>query len=235
MKLGKAFRQILIVVGASLSLAINAFAQASNEPDVRGGYYLCPNGLGLPVEFWSKNYGNTAQMAHKDTWKQIKNIEGKLIVDWSLPRNRSDDARQQAKRLMEGKVPTDSYALKRTKANWHVRHWDDIHKVRNSILYIIHTYEFVNSQGRKIRLSPGRFESVVEDNNGVLVDASVKLSMSSLKCSGDFIVVRLVDQLEPDSMRNKYGEKLPSPTMFLIRELSFKAHTFPSRALEYSF
>ena len=218
MKLEKALKQVLIVAGASLSLGFNSFAQSSNEPRIRGDYFVCPNGKVLPREYWSTKRDNT-QLAHGKIWDSSVDIDGEIVVDSSYYPN-ADEIGRQLNKIFDGKGPPASYSLKEVKKNFTGQiDW---------IIYI-NTYKLASSDGKvvSIRLNePAKSGTIKRSNGDVISFGRGEFYKSSLKCSGDFMVVRLIDYLGA-SHHNEYGEILPLHIYF-VRELTFRTLPPPS-------
>ena len=233
MKFKIVIQKSVITAGVLTALTFNASTQASNEPPIRGNYYVCPNGKTLPTRLWGT--GAYSPMKNRDVWKRIVNIHGEIIVGKSPNSYPASELKRLMKKIMSGiNVPT-SYKLIETKPDFDVRYG----KTNRDYDMRYHTYEFANPEGKRLSLSMDRgFSAVIKDNNGKILKTDSFFNMdealSSMKCSEDSIVIRQVANFKLKKITNQYGESVKLPLMFMIREVTLKTST-PSSQNEYSF
>lgn len=225
---------VAVLASIATGAMLNAPVHASNEPTIRGNYYVCPDGKTLPTNLWSR--GGYSPLGSREVWNRIVSIGGEIIIGKSPDSYPKGEIKRLAQRIMAGiDVPT-SYRLQRTKPDYDVRYGNT-----NSTTYEMryHTYDFANSEGKRMSLSMDRgFDAVIKDNNGKILKTDNFFDMNdgltTMSCKANSIVVRQVADFKLEKITNQYGEEVPLPLMFMIREVTLKTSA-PSSQNEYSF
>ena len=224
-----------ILVSIATGAMSNAPAHASNEPTIRGNYYVCPDGKTLRTNLWGG--GSYSPMFDRRVWNRIASVTGEIIIGKSPDSYPESELKRLMQRIMAGiNVPT-SYRIQRIKPDYDVRYGKTKGNSRDAMRY--HTYEFTNSEGKRMSLSMDKgFNAVIKDNSGKILKTdsfyNMDSGLSTMRCKANSIVVRQVANFKLQAITNQYGERVSLPLMFMIREVTLKTSA-PSSQNEYSF
>ena len=234
------FIPLLMVLGCSFSVNSSAYALIEPRPPVlRGNYWVCPGGKGVSTSVWRRPVpdlrvnSDPQALSYPSLWRNLEDIRGVVIVGKTVPNYTADEFGKLKARILDGiKIPSTAYKLKRTKPFFSVKRGkQDPRGVTHRMSS--HTYELSNAAGKNISITLTFYldsvdGAMLQDDNGKIFSITQPFSSSKdpvvLRCEGDFLIVRQVDQFQVNGVTDQYGAlvNIQMPIMFFIRELVFK-------------